>query len=106
MAELNCPNCGAPLGVLDRCEYCGTYFVDCTMDADKPFYIKIRHGGVLHIDKVRLKSMRIEQTPEYSPLWCDNTPYIYMSTPQISYEIELEHVGTNMWHYKEDEHGI
>lgn len=24
--ELNCPNCGAPLGMNDVCEYCGTNF--------------------------------------------------------------------------------
>ena len=41
---LNCPNCGAPLGVKDVCEYCGTHFIDFTMDTEEPFYIKIRHN--------------------------------------------------------------
>lgn len=24
MKEYNCPNCGAPIGFTDKCEYCGT----------------------------------------------------------------------------------
>ena len=37
---LNCPNCGAPISG-DRCEYCGTQFIDCTtIRRDKPFYLK------------------------------------------------------------------
>lgn len=37
---LNCPNCSAPI-IGDRCEYCGTQFIDCTtIRRDKPFYLK------------------------------------------------------------------
>ena len=52
---LNCPNCGSPLGVEPVCKYCGTHFIDCTIDSTKPFYIKIRHNGQIYIDKVAME---------------------------------------------------
>ena len=42
---LNCPNCGAPISG-DRCEYCGTQFIDCTtIQPDKRFYLKFSPDG-------------------------------------------------------------
>lgn len=55
----NCPNCGAPISS-ERCSYCGSVFVDfACMDADKPFYIKIKRGDDVHILKVRLNSVNV-----------------------------------------------
>ena len=57
----NCPNCGAPIES-ERCPYCGTVFIDfASMDADKPFYMKIKQNGEVFIVKVRLNSMEITQ---------------------------------------------
>lgn len=42
---LNCPNCGAPISG-DRCDYCGTQFIDCTtIQPDKRFYLKFSPDG-------------------------------------------------------------
>lgn len=42
---LNCPNCSAPISG-DRCDYCGTQFIDCTtIRMDKPFYLKFSPDG-------------------------------------------------------------
>jgi hypothetical protein len=59
--QLNCPNCGAPI-TGDRCEYCGTQFIDCTVKLDKPFYLKINPDGkTTYITKVFLEEMTIER---------------------------------------------
>jgi len=92
--QLNCPNCGAPLGLSDRCEYCGTTFIDCTMDTEKPFYIKVRHNGVLFIDKVRMQSFRTiipNSIGAYSLDGC----YVDFKMPETTYNIELMSLGVN-----------
>lgn len=39
---LNCPNCAAPI-IGDRCEYCGTLFLDFSyIPLDEPFYLRVR----------------------------------------------------------------
>lgn len=54
--SLNCPNCGAPINE-EKCPYCGTLFVDfAAMDADQPFFIKIKQNGEVFIVKVKLDS--------------------------------------------------
>lgn len=41
---LNCPNCAAPI-TGDRCEYCGTLFLDFScIPIDEPFYLRIRES--------------------------------------------------------------
>lgn len=92
--ELNCPNCGAPLGLLDMCEYCGTTFIDCTMDTEKPFYIKVRHNGVLFIDKVMLRSFDSEINQQCIELNDAIRRYTYLA-PERIYSIELESLGVN-----------
>ena len=78
--ELNCPNCGAPLGMNDVCEYCGTHFVDFTMDTEKPFYIKIRHNGLLYIDKVML--VHLQDRREIEPIaYYAECPLQFLSVP-------------------------
>ena len=38
--EAELPECSAPISG-DRCDYCGTQFIDCTtIRMDKPFYLK------------------------------------------------------------------
>lgn len=52
----NCPNCGAPIET-DKCPYCGTAFIDfACLDADKPFYMKVKKGENVFILKVALTS--------------------------------------------------
>ena len=42
----NCPNCGAPIGMDDRCSYCGTMFLDVShIPLDEPFYLRVRTSG-------------------------------------------------------------
>jgi len=93
--ELNCPNCGAPLGLSDKCEYCGTHFVDCTMDTEKPFYIKIRRGGALFVDKVYLSSMEVEMRDGGCSIEMRDG---FFRVPRIekTYHIELESMGVNI----------
>lgn len=59
----NCPNCGAPIGS-ERCPYCGTVFVDfASMDADKPFFLKIKQDDNVYIFKVMMTSTSIHSEP-------------------------------------------
>ena len=95
--ELNCPNCGAPLGLSDRCEYCGTTFIDCTMDTEKPFYIKVRHNGALFIDKVMMQSFQKDIMPNSINLYSVNGRYVDFKMPEITYNIELMSLGGDQW---------
>ena len=94
-SQLNCPNCGAPLGLSDRCEYCGTTFIDCTMDTEKPFYIKVRHNGALFIDKVRMQSFQKDIMPNSINLYSVNGRYVDFKMPETTYNIELMSLGVN-----------
>ena len=59
----NCPNCGAPIET-DKCPYCGTMFLDfAAMDADQPFYMKIKQDGKIYILKVKMSSMELRIEP-------------------------------------------
>ena len=57
---LNCPNCSAPISG-DRCDYCGTQFIDCTtIRPDKPFYLKFSPDGKnTIISKVFLENLEV-----------------------------------------------
>ena len=92
MNHLNCPNCGAPIDG-DKCEYCGTHFMDCTMDAEKPFYIKIRRGNALFIDKVFLSQMQVSAYDD--SCYMDDICGRRIRFPRIhrTYSIELESLG-------------
>lgn len=63
---MNCPNCSAPISG-DRCDYCGTQFIDCTtIRPDKPFYLKISPDGKnTFISKVRLESVERYLEPNH-----------------------------------------
>ena len=94
-SQLNCPNCGAPLGLSDRCEYCGTTFIDCTMDTEKPFYIKIRRDGVLYIDRVKMQSFQKYIMPSSIEPYPMSDRYVYFREPETTYNIELMSWGVN-----------
>lgn len=80
----NCPNCGAPIES-EQCPYCGSVFIDfACLDADKPFYIKVKHCGQIFISKVRLTS--ISTHTDYTCLYADNSPIITMETGE---ELEI-----------------
>lgn len=56
----NCPNCGAPIET-EKCPYCGTMFLDfAAIDADQPFYMKVKHDGKIYILKVKMTSMELK----------------------------------------------
>lgn len=55
----NCPNCGAPI-TSEKCPYCGAVFMDFgSIDADKPFFLKIKHNGEFYICRVILRSTEV-----------------------------------------------
>ena len=59
----NCPNCGAPIET-EKCPYCGTMFLDfAAMDADQPFYMKVKKDGKIYILKVKMSSMELRIEP-------------------------------------------
>lgn len=75
----NCPNCGAPIDS-EKCEYCGTVFIDfAAMDADKPFFMKIKKDDQVFIVKVRLMNASMHR--DDSVLYYDNNPYVTMFAP-------------------------
>lgn len=70
---LTCPQCGATIEGT-KCKYCGALFIDfACLDADKPFYLKVKKNDIIHIFKVRLAL--IKQETEFSELYYDNRPY-------------------------------
>ena len=80
----NCPNCGAPIES-EQCPYCGSVFIDfACLDADKPFYIKVKHCGKIFISKVLLTSLSMHT--DYTCLYADNSPSITMESCE---EIEI-----------------
>lgn len=71
--QSNCPNCGAPIDS-ERCPYCGTVFVDfAAMDADKPFFMKIKKNGEVFVVKVILNNVSIHS--ETIDLYLDDMQY-------------------------------
>lgn len=74
----NCPNCGAPIES-EQCPYCGSIFIDfACLDANKPFYIKVKHNGQIIISKVRLTSISTHR--DYTCLYADSMPTITMES--------------------------
>lgn len=70
--DLNCPNCGAPIGVWsDKCQYCGTPFLDLTeldFDCHKKTLLRFISGGYRRIAAVQPKLLRLDSEP-YVPLY-------------------------------------
>ncbi|MCR5135637.1 MAG: zinc ribbon domain-containing protein [Oscillospiraceae bacterium] len=68
----NCPNCGAPIGLDDRCSYCGTLFIDISnIPIDEPFYMKLRLGmygqGRVITSKVFCSGVSFEMSIDSAP---------------------------------------
>lgn len=67
----NCPNCGAPIES-EKCPYCGTVFINfACVDADKPFYMKIKSQGKIFLAKVVMTDASFNT--DYSELYGDGS---------------------------------
>ena len=72
MKNRNCPNCGAPLELVEyKCSYCGTLYLDLTMidfDNKTPFFLTIKQNGMLITQKVKPETadMTITSEPVYA----------------------------------------
>lgn len=89
---LNCPNCGAPINS-DKCEYCGTSFVDLAcIDTDRPFFIKFKKGFEIHITKVRLTSFAVHQDISEGVLYADDRPFMVASPVRPEIDLTLQMV--------------
>lgn len=85
---IHCPGCGAPVSS-DRCEYCGSYFVDYgCMDADQPFWIKIKKDGLIYMFPVCLTESRV-LIEEAEVIYRDNTPYSYGFNRQLELTFDI-----------------
>lgn len=84
--ELNCPNCGAPI-TGERCAYCGSVFYDwACIDADKPFFIKYKHGDMVRMSKAVLTGIKF--TEECTPVSLYEGNVIYRTVQQPELEID------------------
>ena len=88
--QTNCPNCGAVMQT-DKCDHCGTILYDfACLDADQPFFIKIKRGNTVH----RLKVCLTEASFDYhmnngATLYCDDTPYVFMRSPYSEMDLHF-----------------
>lgn len=83
--QSNCPNCGAPIDS-EKCPYCGTVFVDfAAMDADKPFFMKIKKNGAVFVVKVILNSA--DMCSHTTDLYRDNM--LYTSSLGLTTELTM-----------------
>ena len=66
--QRNCPNCGAPYEISEvKCPYCGTAYFDMSMvnmDAQEPFFLKIKVNGLVITQKVIPQMTVFEQTAD------------------------------------------
>ena len=77
----NCPNCGAPI-TSEKCPYCGTVFMDFgSIDADKPFFLKIKHNGEFYICRVILRSTEVSVNTNSLCLYSDNMREMIVPCP-------------------------
>ena len=82
----NCPNCGAPIET-EKCPYCGTMFLDvAAMDADEPFYMKVKKDGKIYILKVKMTSM--ELNTEYNDAFGSRLLAL-MSTSSLTLDFDI-----------------
>lgn len=80
----NCPNCGAPIDS-EKCSFCGTRFIDfAAMNADEPFFLKIKKDGMVFVAKVMMNSASVEN--ETTSLYADNR---MMYSRHVATEITL-----------------
>lgn len=91
MNKTNCPNCGMPI-VGEKCEYCGTVFIDfACIEADKPFYIKVRHGNkILRAKCIANSDITINHDMDYMNCYSDNTIYSTIKPFRAFMDIHLD----------------
>lgn len=106
--KTNCPNCGAPYDVnLNKCPYCGTTYLDMSsidMDADTPFFLKIKTGGIIVTQKVKgIKKCEISVTSNYTDMV--NNGYVlqrYVTSSSVITHMEFEAISTTYDDMPED----
>ena len=75
-----CPNCGAAI-TEEKCPYCGSMFFDfACIDMDKPCYIKIKQGNLIHRVRCMFNNMKVETAMNDSFAYADNSPYFVART--------------------------
>ena len=108
---LNCPNCAAPMEEWDpsqswayKCKYCGTTFWDfAAMDIDshKPFFMRLKIHGAVHILPVTLESMMVSmEPPETVKLYADNNIFyqtLQTGEPDTTIEMIFRNVPNGGW---------
>ncbi len=93
--QLNCPNCGAPI-TGDRCEYCGTQFIDCTtVKSGEPFYLKIQLGDTVNVIKVFLNELSIGVEQDYADMARTIDGYMTKVVCSQHYIINAQYVSAN-----------
>lgn len=101
--ELNCPNCGAPI-TGERCEYCGSVFYDwACIDADKPFFIKYKHGNMVRMSKAVLTGITFTEDCTPVPLYADNNICYNVRNPELEINasfrvVPFSYRGTDVMH--------
>jgi len=101
--ELNCPNCGAPI-TGERCEYCGSVFYDwACIDADKPFFIKNKHGNMVRMSKAVLTGIKFTEECTPVSLYADNVIYRTVQQPELEIDasfkvVPFSYCGRNVMH--------
>lgn len=87
--KLTCPQCGAPI-VNDVCQYCGVYFYDVScVDTEKPFYLKIKSKGQIHMYKVRMDEATVKYSNEDMHLWSDNVMCSYIARQDVDIDMHF-----------------
>ncbi|MBR4832406.1 MAG: hypothetical protein IKZ97_07255 [Butyrivibrio sp.] len=82
--QTNCPNCGAVM-TSDSCSFCGTILYDfACLDADEPFFIKIKRRNKIYRLKVCLTEVQFEAGYDSPIPYCDDIPIMQMRRPTIS----------------------
>lgn len=62
--SLNCPNCGAPI-VGDKCEYCGTVFLDfAAIQVGAPSFVKFKIGDAYILTRLVVDSLEVNPITE------------------------------------------
>jgi len=89
--KTNCKNCGAPMDqMLAKCPYCGTRYLDLAIDADKPFYVRVKKNDRIYEAKVMMRTldMLTQENPIQVSAGMNN--FYYAGTPSVYINTELE----------------
>lgn len=96
-----CPNCGAPIEG-DKCEYCGTVFVDFgCIDLEQPFVLKFKKGNQIYIYPVRFIDAHVIRDSE-PVIYADNrciSPFC-LEARHITLDFEITNTVTPYWNFE------